>query len=444
MSPATASVRSARLPLAIALVLALLVAACGSNPSSPTPSTQPTPTTAPSAAASSPTPGASGPAPSASSNAAADAVYDEIEQQVTDIRGLPAKKPVPRQFITADELKAMLTEQFDKDAPPSYVAANAQLYKALGLIPADSDLRTLTLDLLGGGVVGFYRDDEGKLYVVSKSGTPGGPEKFYFSHEYDHALQDQNFTVFKDQDGVLDQTDEILARQAVYEGDATLLMTIWASGHLTPPELAQILALSSDPEITNVLDRTPAILRAPLEFPYSTGFGFINGVNAKGGWAAIDDLYKRMPTSTEQIMHPEKYDANEVPVKVALPADLETKLGTGWKIAAQDTFGELQTGIWLKEGGVPAATADAAAAGWGGDRLAVVDGPNDAWAVVMDTAWDTDKDATEFASAATTALGKATGAARVLPGAGGKMRWVVVASDATVLGTVANALGLAG
>jgi hypothetical protein len=293
-------------------------------------------------------------------------------------------------------------------------------------------------------VVGFYRHDEGKLYVVSKSGTPGGPEKFYFAHEYDHALQDQNFTVFKDQDGVLDQTDEILARQAVYEGDATLLMTIWASSHLTPPELAQILALSADPEVTAVLDKTPAILRAPLEFPYNTGFGFINGVNAKGGWAAIDDLYKRMPSSTEQIMHPEKYTANEAPVKVAFPTALETKLGTGWKIGAQDTFGELQTGIWLKEGGVPAATADAAAAGWGGDRLAVLDGPNDAWAVVMDTAWDTDKDATEFEAAATTALGKATGAARVLPGVGGKTRWVVVASDATVLGAVANALGLAG
>src|SRR5262249_42508124 len=111
---------------------------------------------------------------------------------------------------------------------------------------------------------------------------------------------------------------------------------------------------------------------------------------------------------------------------------------------SQDTFGELQTGIWLKEGGVPSATADAAAAGWGGDRLAVLNGPSDSWAVVMDTTWDTEMDATEFEAAATTPLGQATGSARVLPGAGGKARWVVVASDATALGKVANALGLAG
>jgi hypothetical protein len=117
----------------------------------------------------------------------------------------------------------MITEQFDKETPPEYLAANERLYKALGLIPADTSLRGLTLDLLGGGVVGFYRDDEGKLYVVSKTGAPGANERFYFAHEYDHALQDQNFTVFKDQDGILDQGDRLLARQAVYEGDATLL-----------------------------------------------------------------------------------------------------------------------------------------------------------------------------------------------------------------------------
>jgi hypothetical protein len=446
MSPTAASARRARPShaAAIAIVTALLVAACGPTPPSPRSPATAAPSTAPSVPAASPTPAASGAAPSGSSNAAANAIYDQIEQQVAAIRGLPAKKPVPREFITTDELKANLTAQFDKDAPPSYVAANERLYKALGLISATADLRTLTLDLLGGGVVAYYSDEQGKVYVVSNSGQPGGTEKFYFSHEYDHALQDQNFSVFKDQHGILDQSDEILARQSVYEGDATLLMTVWAASNLTPTELGQILAAGSDPAVTAVLDRTPAILRTPLEFPYNTGFAFINGVNQKGGWAAIDDLYKRMPQSTEQILHPAKYDANEAPVKVTIPTDLTARLGTGWQVAAQDTFGELQTGIWLKEGGVPAATADTAAAGWGGDRLAVLDGPNGAWAVVMDTAWDTAADATEFDAAATTAIGKAAGEARVLPGAGGMTRWVVVASDASVLGTVTNALGLAG
>jgi hypothetical protein len=432
--------RPASTVLALAATLAILVAACGtSDPSaSPSPSAAPTaapvatPSTAPTAAPSgSPSPGA------------ADAIYDTIEAQVAEIRGLPAKRPVPRQFITADEFKAMIVEQFDEEAPPSYVAANERLYKALGLIPSDSNLRDLNLDLFGGGaVVGVYRNDQGKLYVVSKTGELGPNEKFYFSHEYDHALQDQNFTVFKDQDGILDQSDRILARQAVYEGDATLLMTQWGAGNLTQSDFLEILAASANPEVIAVLDRTPAILRTPLEFPYTTGFGFVQTVNGSGGWDAVNDLYARMPESTEQILHPDKYAAAEAPVKVALPADLATRLGTGWKVAGQDTLGELQIGIWLREGGVQTATADAAAAGWGGDRLAVLEGPGGDWAVAIETAWDTKRDADEFDGALSTALGKARGVARTLPGANDKTRWVVIANDATTSSLVTEALSL--
>ena len=42
----------------------------------------------------------------------------------------------------------MITKQFDEDTPPAYLAANERLYKALGLIPATTSLRDLTLDLL--------------------------------------------------------------------------------------------------------------------------------------------------------------------------------------------------------------------------------------------------------------------------------------------------------
>ena len=92
------------------------------------------------------------------------------------------------------------------------------------------------------------------------------------------------------------------------------------------------------------------------------------------------------------------------------------------------------------------ASADAtkAAAGWGGDRLAVMEGPSGSWAVAMQTVWDTAADATEFETAATTALAKAGGPGQVLPGVGGKTRWVLVAGDAATLGHVANVLGLAG
>jgi len=425
-------------PAALILAAALLVAACGSATTTPSASTSPSSSALP-APTTSIAPAAT---PSAGASLTADQVYDAVEQQVIAIRGLNPNRPVARQFIDGTELRTILTKEFDHDTPPAYVAANERLYKALGLIPADSSLRTLSLDLLSGGVAGFYRNDEGKLYVVSKSGGPGANERFYFAHEYDHALQDQNSTIFKDFDGVLDQSDQLLARQAIYEGDASLLMTQWAAANLSQADLLELLATGSDPAAQEVMATTPAILRDTLTFPYTTGLGYVSNIQSKGGWDAVNDLFKKMPVSTEQILHPEK--STEAPVAVTLPADLKTKLGTGWTAPLEDTFGELQLGIWLREAGVPAADATAAAAGWGGDRLAVIDGPNGAWALVMQTAWDTEADAAAFETAATTALEKSPGVAQVLPGVGGKTRWVLIGSDAATVSKVAAATGLTG
>jgi hypothetical protein len=163
-----------------------------------------------------------------------------------------------------------------------------------------------------------------------------------------------------------------------------------------------------------------------------------------GGWRAVDAFYASMPESTEQILHKDKYSSGEAPVEVTMPKSLATDLGSGWSVLLEDTFGELQMGIWLREGGVEKSAADAAAAGWGGDRLAVINGPDGAWAVAMQTAWDTPADAEAFEAAATTALERAGGPGQVLPGAGDKVRWVVVADDAGTLEKVAGVLGLAG
>ncbi|MBI3748267.1 MAG: hypothetical protein HY262_05425 [Chloroflexi bacterium] len=408
----------------------LVASGCGSAAPTPAPPGTPLPTVAPSISpAPSATPAVSPPAASAD----AGAIYDAIEQQVIQIRGLRPSRPVPRQSIDQAELRTMMTGEFDRQSPPDYVAANERLYKALGLIPADSNLRDLTLDMLSGGVVGFYRNDQGKLYVVSKTGLPGVGERITFAHEFDHALQDQNFAVFKDQDGILDQSDRLLARQAVFEGDATLLMTLWAAAHFGPADMLAYLALSADPAAQAVLQRTPPFLRDLLLYPYTTGLSFVQATQLRDGWAGVDSLYRRMPVSTEQILHPEKYAADESPIRVDLPADLAAELGSGWTVPLEDTFGELELDYWLRESGVKPATATSAAAGWGGDRLAVARGPSGAWGVVIDTAWDTAADASEFADAANQAIAGLANPARVSSPAGTHVTVLVASSQDALL-----------
>jgi hypothetical protein len=420
----------ARMPsLALIVAATLLAAACG--PAVPSA----TPTTSPSASPSIGPPSASSSAPSSS---ASNAIYDAIEAQVVALRGLEPVE-VERETIDAEALKAFNTRTFDEDNPPAYIAANERLYKAFGLLPADKSLKQLYLDLIDSQVAGFYRPDDKTLYVVSRTGTINGADKITFAHEYDHALQDAAFPVFKDMKELLDETDRALARAAIYEGDATWLMFQWGSANLTPEEFAAAQAAGADPESMAVLARTPPILVESLLFPYTAGPAFIVPIHTDGGWTAVDALYQDLPRSTEQILHPEKYRASEEPVAVQLPATLASGMGDGWTEAAQDTFGEFQLGVWLRESGVPTSDASTAAAGWGGDRLAVLDGPDDAWAVVLRSTWDSDEDATAFRQAAGDAVTEAPDPGTVV--ADGRDVTVVFGSSQDVLDRAVAAAG---
>jgi len=421
----------------VAFVVAL--AACGGG----SPSTPPSPTvsSAPTAAA---TPGGSGsptPAPTPAPSGDAAALYREIEDQVVAERGLPAKQRLEPTILSGAEVKVRIKEQFEKDNPADEIAVAEETLKAFGLLPADASLGDLYVDLLGSQVAGFYEPATREMVVVSKSGTIGAAEKVTFAHEFTHALQDQSFGLEGIDVDAVGQGDRSLGRLALVEGDATLLMTRWLSVHLTPTELGELLKV--DPEALAQLERMPAILRETLLFPYQQGVIFANGIWAIGGWEAVDRAYGRLPDSTEQVMHPEKYEAGEKPVEVPLDgAALAKAMGTGWVGTPEDTLGEFQLSVWLRENGLVALTAGDAAAGWGGDRLAYLRGPDGAYALVLATTWDSAADATEFHDAASAAVRSLPGAARVeWPNQrGGQPRSVLVfaASDASTLARISQ------
>jgi hypothetical protein len=175
-------------------------------------------------------------------------------------------------------------------------------------------------------------------------------------------------------------------------------------------------------------------------FPYLQGLTFVNQLWAQGGWDAVDGAYGRLPDSTEQVLHPEKYEAGEKPVEVDLDgAALAAAMGDGWSGTPEDTLGEFQLSVWLRENGVKALDASRAAAGWGGDRLAYLRGPDGAYGLALATAWDSADDTDEFVEAAEAAVGSLPGAARVERGADDRTAWVFIANDAATLAQIAGA-----
>jgi hypothetical protein len=366
-------------------------------------------------------------------------VYAAINGQVQAIRGLDERKSVVAKTISREELADVLRESFDREYPANRMAADETLYKGLGLLPTDAKLGEVYLDLLESQVAGLYDPTTDSLYVVSKEGGVGPIEKFFYSHEYDHALQDQHFDLEKFQKAAEGHSDRLMARQSLFEGDAYLTMTLWLREHMTPAEIGEIFGQANDPEVQAALQRIPPIVQAQILFAATQGTLWAIAEQGKGGWTAIDRAYSDPPESTEQIMYPDKWTAREEPIEVDLPDDLAKKMGTGWTVGLEDTWGEHQLGIWL--GGAPQA---AAAEGWGGDRITLLQGPAGAWAIAWRTAWDSESEAAEFETAAEPAVAKAGGKGSVLPGEGGTTRWVVIGSDAAVLGKIAGILGLAG
>ena len=419
--------------------LALIAAACGTSGPTTSPGSS-GPRFSPSTAAT--TPAASAvPTPVV----APATVYATIEDQVVAIRGLKPKAKVDPQVLDDAGIKKLTADSFSKDNPPAVVAANERIMKAFGLLPADASLTDLYISLLGSQVAGLYNPDDKKLYVVSKSGSLGPIEKTTFSHEFTHALQDQNFDLGSLRLDEIGQGDRSFSRLALVEGDATLTMSYWQIQHLSQIELGELIAASGNDASTKVLLGMPTILRESLLFPYTTGLSFVQGLQGSGGWQAVNDAFTKPPASTEQVLHPEKYASGEAPLAVTLPKDLASTLGNGWKVALEDSFGEFQLGVWLRGNtDIGAGGANDAAAGWGGDRLALVEGPSGAWGVVLRTAWDSAADATAFEAAATPLVEKLASPASLLPGAGGAERWIVIGSDDATLNRLAGVLGLAG
>lgn len=441
---------------ALTLMLSAVVLGCGPSAQSPSPSAAPsvaTPTAVPSGASPDPTLVPSAPVADTCPTpplipkipAQATPTYDEIEGQVVGLRGLQPKADIVPETLDDAGIKKLTSESFRRDNPPELVAANERLLKGLGLINEGDSLEDLYLEMLGSQVAGMYDPDTKKMYVVSKDGELGPTEKTTFAHEYSHALQDQNYDLSSFDLAEVGEGDRGYARLALVEGDATLLMTLWQLDRLTQEEFVRLLGESMDPEATRILNELPPILVQSLLFPYTGGLNFVQCLYADGGFARIDAAYDDLPASTEQILHPAKYLAHEPPIDVDLPDDLATRLGDGWSVGLEDTSGELQLKLWMEyAGGGGGGPVDAAAAGWGGDRTTLLNGPDDAFVIVITTEWDSPSDAAEFIARARMALTGVPHPGVVDGPVGGTTATVVIAPTDDLVGRVQNVLGLAG
>ncbi len=381
-----------------------------------------------------------------------DKIVDVIDE-VHPVRGLPPAEGVSYRVVDPEVFRAELEQLFREEYTEAYVTAEDDAFTRLGLIDADQDLAELIFSLYDSQVLAYYDPRSDTFSLIGPTRKIGSLESIVVAHEYGHALQDARWDLEGGRIKELDRSDAILAQQALVEGDATAVMYDWAARELKLADLLAVSASALTSREARQLRRVPDILRRQLEFPYIDGFAFVNAIRGRGDWAAVDAVWEAQPVSTEQILHPELYP-DEVPVDIVLP-DVAALLGPGWSTSYEQTFGEMQIGVWVADGRkaralfpvLPAQLPRAeAAAGWGGDRLLSLDGPDGSWAIVWQTDWDTRSDAREFREAARDAVKDLPAAHAVadvdISGGLSSPVLVLIADSGGTLGAVQSALAL--
>ena len=358
---------------------------------------------------------------------------DDVAKEVAKIRGLPLKRKIPNEVVDRDELRRRLIAMAAEEKTKAETASEALGLARWGMIPRATDYEALLIELLTEQIAGYYDPDTKKLTISASAGDDPAGAELVLAHEIDHGLQDQSFDLKKFEDVPDGEDDSAAARRALVEGDGIALMlevmlarqkvpVPWSNPQMTDA-IEKAMAV---PGNGDALDKAPIAIREALIFPYRAGFTFVAALRRRQPWSAVDAAFKKPPKSTEQVMHPERYLANDEPIGVAI--DPLSSLA-GYTVAHKTVWGELGFQLFLRSNGVPASTATEAAAGWGGDRTLVLAKPGDRRAHlavgISRSEWDTEADAIEAHEAAVKALDAAI-AGSVVEHTRTRTRWLSI------------------
>jgi hypothetical protein len=329
----------------------------------------------------------------AAQNAAIVSTTDAVLKETSELRELSIMRPVKSGAQSRAEIERMIVRNLNEETTPAEMHATEALLRVFGLAPNNFEYRPFLIKLLTEQVAGYYAPKAQQFYLADWIELEG--QKPVMAHELTHALQDQHFNLKRFDKWPKGDSDAELAAHALIEGDATLAMTLYMAKHPLVA-LAFIKSLGSQETSTEQFKAAPRALRESLLFPYEAGSNWATAVYRKGGWDLVSKAFTKLPQSTEQIMHPDKYFAYEAPLKLTLP-ELKLQLGPTWKRIDSDVNGEWGCYLLLDEYLNDAAESKKAAAGWGGDEFALYEGANPAEIFVAQlTAWDTPVDAREF------------------------------------------------
>src|SRR5690625_826956 len=300
-----------------------------------------------------------------------------IGQIVGEERGVPVASDLDIEYVSADEVSRRAVEQTQQELNADDVAADTRMLTALGAIEPGTDLAQTQLDALDAEVAGYYDPETEELVIGSEE--MDGLGAYITSHELVHAATDAAHglpdTVEVEESA---GSDAAYAALNVVEGDASLYSQRFVTEHLP---MSELMGLQSESDAsTQAMADMPHYVSRSLQFPYMEGMAFSCDIYTDGGWAAVNQTYENLPTTSAQILFPDRYRDMEQAVDVADPTG-----PSGWENVTRDTFGAADL-LFLLE--APGGNTDAAlsdplerVSAWAGGEVGV-------WSQGEDTAME--------------------------------------------------------
>jgi hypothetical protein len=326
------------------------------------------------------------------------ALVDSLAPAVEKAAGLTFRSPPRSALRSRDQVRAYLLRKLDEELPPARLRGIETAYRLFGLLPDTLQLRGLLLDLYTEQVAGYYDPDSATLFGVA--GADRSQLRLVLAHEMIHALQGQYLPL----DSILTATannDRLTAAQAILEGQATLAsLDVLAPGQevAEKPEFWELYReqVRAQQSSMPVFRRAPLVLREALIFPYLQGAEFMHWWR-RSPLADTLPYGPRMPVSSEQVLHPDRYARGDRPLGLAFAPDSAATY--------EDVMGESEIRVILAVLAGSDEVQTVVPLGWGDDRYrlyASPDGPALVWYVV----WDDARSAGRFLRAAGPALGR--------------------------------------
>jgi hypothetical protein len=324
----------------------------------------------------------------------AQKIFEDAKNQFEHIR----KVVLPPNITLSVYTRQQVIERWDQNSPSldtSNILRQENIYKSLFLMAENDTLDNAVAEWISNWVAVSVGNE---IYVVYENFWPWDMPnaEAILIHELTHVWQS----------GIPSPTsyDVNKAYNALMEGDAVYMADYYKAQYNnsdSPNYSSNLFVLLDLPRLNIVYPSVFGIFAELNLFSYVQGKTFVSTLIDNDGWGRLNQCYSPVyaPSSTAQILHPDKYSAGKTANFVLTPVPVDDnwiRIPSSYGYLS-DTYGEYFIYIMLSRW-LSINQTQEVAAGWSGDSFSYYERDRD-FLFVWNITWNSVQDASKFKQA---------------------------------------------